>query len=1374
MRPTAKALRGSAVAAVLATAAGLLLAPAVHADPAAAHKPVRLNARQLAKLSAKYTERADGTPGLVAAASGDSAATDSSASSSTTTSTTSSVKETADWESTRGVSETLALDGTRDWVSMSTSGTITRYDAKGDPVWQRTSHSLYTDWQVTPKNPYMAEEFVPVMEEGYNPYEPSASGTHPYAQADFNGDGVADIAVAYSVGGSPPRPFTSPGSDLTAGTFVSVVDGATGRMLWHKLLPGYVGSMLVQNGRLVVANTTGPDWGDVPVAEQGASRSQLLAYTFTAGKGGDISAKAAWTYSTKAPWADWTDVEPLDDGRIAVGWTDTPFGLGNPRPAAGHVLVLDSAGGKALVDTRTPGYPRVVHQDPGSNRVLVAEQNDPYDAVRWDLTAIDERTGARTVLGSRDDTIPEAFLVNDQAHGKQARYAVAELGIDPQTLADGQSTVSGWDENGDTVWTRQTKSTVGNANAPTLALSLDPTGHGQVVAAVADNVAISAANPEGLYHTQLLALDARDGSVMWHRDGDVTGDQITQYQGALLTVGYDLNAWTVNKQNGKATDLPLFGESYAAATVDVNGDGVKDVIVGGQSHGVFAFDGRDLKSATPRILWHSALSAAVHQIQIAGVKDDRGRTAPRVVAATSHGFAVLDPHTGTVGADVDTGAFQYGLVVTDGRIVATGVKNVAAYSASGAVTWTYRPAGVGDKTVAYSAPATDGQGRVFLEYGGTRATFGTGASDPAPTAVALSTVDGKQLWSEQPDNSTTASTAWIESQAGVYAGPGVPGTDGDGVAFAFGGDQPATGKHRVQIVDGTTGKLVYEHDSVGAATFQHFTASPKYGLVEGHTSVMTVYPADGSQPYDVHTIPFSEQGAFATTSGGKDTYVTSVGGIEQYDLPLPSVWPSYTSSTSETFSLFAGRVIATDLTGGRATDLIGLPLDDAAYDLSQNVGSYGANMRAVDYYQHGVTVMQVDDTAATPTTKVESSAGTAQEQKAAEQGTRQEDTTATTPLFTGATLSTAGAITPPVEVKSTVAVSPDATTEVTRGYTPQQIQARLGLTGDGKGQTIAIVDAYDYPTAASDLNHFAAHFNLPPTCDSVAAGTDCFDFQQVYGDGTQPPADAGWQEEEALDIEWAHSVAPHAKIVLVEAADASAAGLYQAVDKAASLHPAVVSNSWGMPEFSEESFYDGHCKLTTAVCTQSTGDAGYPAGYSSTNPYALAIGGTNLKLDANGATLGETAWSATGGGLSYFEKRPAYQDGVQNSEYRATPDVSFVADPNTGVAVYTTQDGVGEWMQVGGTSLSAPAWGSVLAVADQLRAAQGKAHLAVAGPEGDTAHTDVYALGAKLNDVTSGSNGLCGAECTAGPGYDTVTGLGSPLAGVDTALAAMK
>ncbi|MFI0898381.1 hypothetical protein [Streptomyces sp. NPDC020983] len=1365
MRSRAKALRAGALAAVLGTAAALLAAPAVHAQPA--DHVVRLNAGRLAALSARFTPRSDGTPGLVAAAAAGSTASPDPAATPPATSqsgtapsaaASTSIDEQTTWQTARGAASTLALNGTRDWVAVFSGGSVARYDAHGAPVWQRTAHSLYTDWQVKPRVSFQTEEYTPVLYEGYDPYQPSSIGTHPYAQADFDGDGVADVAVAYSVGESPARTFTAPGSSLQSGTFLSVLDGRTGRMLWHTLVPGSVGSMLAQDGRLVVAERTGPAWDENPVAEQGDSRSSLTAYSFT-GSGAGLTGHTDWTYNTHAPWADWTDVEPLSGGRITAGWTDTPLGLGSPRPPAGHVLVLDAATGRVGVDTRTPGYPRIVHQDPGSDRVLVAEQNDPFDAVRWDLTAIDARSGARSVLASRDGTIPEAFLVDQQAHGGQARYAVAELGIDPVTLADGQSTVSGWDEHGRTVWSHQTASTVGGPDAPTLSLQFDPTGHGQVVAAVADAAPVSAERPEGLYHAQLVAFDARDGGVMWHREGDVVGDQVTPYQGRLLTVGYDLTAWSVDAQHGSATQLPLLTDSYGAAATDVNGDGVEDLVVGGQSHGVFALDGRDLKSATPGVLWTAPVSAAVHQIRLAQVADRKGVTATRLVAATSHGFAVLDPRTGRVTADVNTGSFQYGVTVASGEIVATGARSVGAYTADGAVRWTYRPAGTTGKQVVYSVPATDGQGHLYLEYGGTRSGFGTGASDPAPTAVALDSAAGTQLWAERPSGD---SAAWIEQQAGVFAGEAVPGAGGKGVAFAFGGDQPATGRHRVQIVDGATGRVVSERDSVGSSTFQGFAASKRYGLVELHAFEVTVHPADGGAPYDVHTMANVQQAAFATTTSGTETFVAGTGGLEQYAQPFPRS-SDFVYATSEAFSQFAGTV--TPLSPARAgagTELAGLPFDWAAYDLNQNVGAYGANMLAPDSFPHGVTVQQVSDTAATSA-------------KAAPRS-------APKPPSTASAAATAirnpqlprGIVTPSLKIRSSVEVSPDDTTETTRGYTPQQIRARLGLTGDGSGQTLAIVDAYDYPAAASDLNHFAGHFGLPSTCDSVPAGTDCFDFQQVYADGTRPPADAGWQEEEALDIEWAHAVAPHAKIVLVEAADASAAGLYRAVDKAAALHPAVVSNSWGMTEFSEESFYDGHCKLTDAVCTQSTGDAGHPSGYSSTNPYALAIGGTSLRLDADGTTLGETAWSSTGGGLSYFEKRPAYQDGVQDSAFRATPDVSFVADPSTGVAVYTTAGGTAAWYQVGGTSLSAPAWGALLTAADQLRATAGKHHLAAAGPDGDTAHADVYALGGKLNDVTSGSNGACGTECTAGPGYDTVTGLGSPLAGVDTALATMK
>ncbi|MFD7919852.1 hypothetical protein ACFV3R_11575 [Streptomyces sp. NPDC059740] len=1366
MRHRLPGIRSACLAAVLALAGALQAAPVAEAAPGPS-APVRLTAKALDRLSEQYAQRSDGIPGLVAQAArqgthtpsdtvdqpGGKAAKGGAASSAPAAG---SLTTKGSWETPRGVASTLALGGTRDWVGIFSGGQITRYNAQGTPVWQRTSHSLYTDWKVKPKQSYQQEEYSPVLYQGYDPYQPGTSGTHPFAQADFNRDGTDDIAVAYSVGADPARPFTSPGSDLQSGTFVSLLDGRTGAMLWHTLLPGYVGSLAAQDGRLIAADVTGPSWNANPVAEQGDSRSSLVAYDLTADRHGQVDGRTAWTYSTKAPWALWSDIEDMGAGRVATAWTDTPMGLGSDRPAAGHVLVLDVSRGRVLTDVATPGYPRMVRKDPDADRVLVAEQNDPLDAVRWDLTAISVPSGKRSVITTRTDTIPEALVVNKDAHGKQARYAVAELGINAD-LSDGASRVSGWNGDGRTLWTHTTRSTVGRDSAPTLAVTADARGRGHVYAAVADPVPQTLSRPDGPVHSQLLALDATDGRLTWQKEGPVVGDQVTAYRGGLLTVGYDLTAYRIDPDKGAATAQPLLGDTYAAVATDVNGDGVEDLVVGGQSRGVFALDGRTLSASSPRMLWHVAVKGAVHQLTSTELVDGRGRSATRLVAATSYGFAVLTPKDGTVVSDVTTGAYQQGIAVARGEVIASG-DTLAAYTADGKKTWSYRPAGTAGKQVYYSVPAT-ADGRIYLEYGGARGTVGTGPSDPAPTAVALDPAHGTELWSLRPDSDAAA---WIQQQAGVLADSAIPGAGGHAVAFAWGGDRMETRAHLVQTVDGRTGKVLTSDRSAGSATFQGFAASKKYGLVELHNAMMTVHPADGSALYHVSTIPNVQQALFPRTSSGAQTFVGAAGGLLRYDQPFPDDEDAYTSSADSAFALFAGAVVPADLNGDKATDLIALQHDWPAYDLDEEVGGFGADPVATDNYQHGISVLSVSD----------AGTGATGRRAAASRPTSAPTTAApvhapTLPLGTAAPFTRVG--------KSLAATGEQAPSEeATVGYTPQQISKRLGLTGDGTGETVAVTVAYDYPSARADLNHFAAHFGLPPTCDSVAEGTDCFTFEQVHAEGTRPAANANWSEEAALDIEWAHSVAPKAKIVLVEASDASATALNKAIDVAATYHPAAVNNSWGMPEFSGEAYYDKHCKLSASVCTQSTGDAGHPAGYSSTNPYALAVGGTHLVLDDSGATTDETAWTATGGGLSYFEPRPAYQKGVNPAAHRGAPDVSFVGDPHTGVAVYTTATGTPQWLEVGGTSLSSPIWAAIMAATDQLRAGAGKKPLAVAGPEGDSVHASVYALGGALRDITEGSNGACGAECEAGPGYDTVTGLGSPAAGVDKALAAMK
>jgi subtilase family serine protease len=359
--------------------------------------------------------------------------------------------------------------------------------------------------------------------------------------------------------------------------------------------------------------------------------------------------------------------------------------------------------------------------------------------------------------------------------------------------------------------------------------------------------------------------------------------------------------------------------------------------------------------------------------------------------------------------------------------------------------------------------------------------------------------------------------------------------------------------------------------------------------------------------------------------------------------------------------------------------------------------------------------------------------------------------------------------------------TPQLTTAAPPGYSPAQLKAYLRLRGTGQGQQVVIVDAFDNPYAARDITTFSKQFGLPLPCGTTAT-RGCFKFSVVHPYGFAG-ADAGWALESDLDVQMVHAIAPKAAITLVEAYDNSTASLFRAIDYGAALKPtpAAISNSWGAPEFSGETANDGHCALARSVCVAAAGDSGNPGLYPAYNPYALAVGGTHLELSRAGRVAAEEGWCcadyATGGGVSSYEPRPAYQQQASKYRSRGIPDVSFNADPLTGVPVYDTfgLGGQNGWFQVGGTSVGAPAWAGVLAAADQLRAAAGKAPLAGAGFHALSA---VYGMqhGTGFGDITQGADNLsvCTSvvqACQAHPGFDLVTGWGSPRPGIDTALA---
>ena len=345
---------------------------------------------------------------------------------------------------------------------------------------------------------------------------------------------------------------------------------------------------------------------------------------------------------------------------------------------------------------------------------------------------------------------------------------------------------------------------------------------------------------------------------------------------------------------------------------------------------------------------------------------------------------------------------------------------------------------------------------------------------------------------------------------------------------------------------------------------------------------------------------------------------------------------------------------------------------------------------------------------------------------------------------------------PPLVRIVTPNIGPDAGPT---GIFPGKMKVAYGfnaITNHGKGQTIAIVDAFDDPNAEADLGTFSTQFGLP----ACTTANGC--FKKIMAAGT-PHDTSGWSDEIALDIEWAHAIAPAAKIILVEAKSNSNANLYAAVDTAVANGATVVSMSWGGGEASNESSSDFHFNVPNVVMLASSGDGGHGVEYPAASPYVLAVGGTSLTINkSTGAYVSETAWGGSGGGSSAYEPVPTYQSGYQSTGKRGIPDVAYDADPSTGVPVYSSYNcgracATG-WNQFGGTSMSAPQWAGMIAIANSMRKTAGKANL-------NQVQFLLYPLAeGDYHDITSGTNGTCGTQCTAVTGYDFVTGVGSPKA----------
>ncbi len=333
---------------------------------------------------------------------------------------------------------------------------------------------------------------------------------------------------------------------------------------------------------------------------------------------------------------------------------------------------------------------------------------------------------------------------------------------------------------------------------------------------------------------------------------------------------------------------------------------------------------------------------------------------------------------------------------------------------------------------------------------------------------------------------------------------------------------------------------------------------------------------------------------------------------------------------------------------------------------------------------------------------------------------------------------------------------------------PTQVNSAYGLNavsfangaikGDGRGQTIALIETYHDPSIYADLVAFDAQNNLAnpilawnlPSKLNTDGSRPTMTMVNFAGEATNPT----WGDEEALDVEMAHLVAPAANLVIVEAKPGTVYDLITAI-KAVETLPSVsvISMSWGGAEFQGQLKLDstfttpkGHTGITFIA---SSGDSGPGAQWPASSPNVVGVGGTSLVGTPSGGRASESAWSGSGGGISQYETRPTYQSKTVTGTMRSTPDVSIDADPGSGLMIVSR----GRRFQVGGTSMGAPAWAGLVAIADQGLAQAGKGTLD--GPS--QLLPALYSAPSKdYYDVTTGPR--------AAVGYDTSTGLGTPNA----------
>ncbi|MFF0139947.1 FG-GAP-like repeat-containing protein [Streptomyces sp. NPDC005227] len=870
-------------------------------------------------------------------------------------------------EGVRGMGATVPIGKNGDYFSVNSMGYVQRHAADGGETWARTSSSFYTDWQVKPLQVWRVEPYPAQILMGYNAVSPFAPNSDSgYSTGDLTGDGVPDLVFSALVGATPyPRAFTSPGSDLSTGTFVTVLDGKTGTTVWSKLY-NHASMVKIVDGTLLIADAPRMS-GDAKVPA--GATATLTGIRFSSADGRLTPAKT-WTYDTKeARYANWGDIQDLGNGKVAASWN---LAKDDGVTARGRTAVLDTADGSVTWQTDSMLYNRQLRLDAGRKRLVAIEQADATDAVHYEVAAYDLKTGDRSTLDGRDNVVPTALTVGDLGAKAGDEYAVAESSLD-ENLYVNASTVRVLDgaDAGTPLWSNTTKRDAANGrNGPSI-WSLRVTD-GRLVTSAQDDRNIDDPENRGGSRYASLTVFSGKGTVKWQSKGVAAApmyqDVYADGQGThVRVVDQGQNIRTFKLGTGKAENVtPLQGDIALAKGADLNKDGRTDLIMGGSSDGVWAYSGPSLvDGGKPRKLWQATVPGEVHDIETGDVNGD-GRT--EIVVAADTATVVLDGRTGKTLATIDGGgqfvrSAELADLDGDGELdILVPTDALRAYYGDGHALWTYSaPKDAGD--VRFADPST-GDGQVYASYASHNAFQLT---TPASNAVALNAKTGKARWAAAPKAPDTAvgGIRTVIPNQGVFASKEIPYADGHAVVYTWAVNAPLQGfsdnslfsQNLFEIRDGRTGEVLHTWMSGGLWTHNSFFAKDG-ALYEGGVASFRRFRANGDDTEQL-VFPTSFGGDFLTGPGGRELLVAGVeGGLYLWDPSIFESGVSWAHEVGSTATLGGARnSFAGDLDGDGVDEVMSLNSDVHGFD--RTTGEFGGGYYVTNNYIHQVTTYKL-------------------------------------------------------------------------------------------------------------------------------------------------------------------------------------------------------------------------------------------------------------------------------------------------------------------------------------------------------------------------------------------------------------------------------